>query len=249
MGDYEEWNDDTDTLMDLDPPLSEAPPVKEFEFVSDEERARELDDPVRLAILQILRRGIADKKTEYPEPGVQLIRTVQRHAMSVVEIVNMSKEHKDLESVTKNQVYHHLPKLKDHGYITEIGKVTVVRDEKTEGRTTTYYRRTAKGFVLVTALLDADEKLLLKKSKEYNNRMLKVFAIDLTDEEKEKLVQLRLEAYKKEVHGRAEVAKMIRSDVADKDVLNMFDFLVTMYAMGSDEYIKIHKMMRDILFK
>jgi DNA-binding transcriptional ArsR family regulator len=249
MGGYEEWNDDTDTLKEIDPPLSKAPPVKEFEFVSDEERARELDDPVRLAILQILRRGIDDDKTEYPEDGVKLIRTVKRHSMSVVEIVKMSKEHKDLDPITKNQVYHHLPKLIENNYLTHVGTVTVVRQEGTEGRSTKYYRRTAKGFVLVTKLLDVDAKHLEKKSREYNERMFKVFDIDLSEEEKEKLIQLRIAAYKKEVEGRSEIAKMIRSDVADKDVLNMFDFLVTMFAMGTDEYVEIHKKMRNILFK
>jgi len=158
----------------------------------------------------------------------------------------MSESYKGKSSVgkiTKNQVYHHLPKLIENDYVIKVGTVTKGK------RTTDYYRRTAKGFVLVTALLDADQKQLLKKSKEYNERMLRVFDIDLTEDEKEDLVNLRLEAYKKEVEGRAQVAKMIRRDVADKDVLNMFDFLVTMYAMGTEEYIDIHKKMRDILFK
>ena len=100
----------------------------------------------------------------------------------------------------------------------------------------------------MTKLLDVDAKHLEKKSREYNERMFKVFDIGLSKEDKEKLVQLRVEAYKKEVEGRAQIAKMIRGDVADKDVLNMFEFLVTMYAMGSDEYIEIHKKMRDIIF-
>ena len=79
--------------------------------------------------------------------------------------------------------------------------------------------------------------------------MLKVFDINLTDKQKEELVELRIEAYRKEVEGRAQIAKMIRSDVADKDVLSMFDFLVTMFAMGSEEYIDIHRKMRVLLFK
>ncbi|MHA1905906.1 MAG: hypothetical protein ACW98Y_01310 [Candidatus Thorarchaeota archaeon] len=246
MGGYEEWsNDDTDTLKDIEPPLSKAPPVGEFEFVSDETRARELDDPVRLTILSILRNGIDDKKTEEQDDGVIIIRPIKRRSLSVVEIVKMSKvyEGKSSGEITKNQVYHHLPKLIDHKYVIKVGTVTK------GGRTTDYYRRTAKGFVLVTSLLDADEKLLHKKSKEYNERMLKAFDIELTDKQKDELVELRVAAYRKEVEGRAQIAKMIRSDVADKDVLSMFDFLVTMYAMGTDEYIEIHKKMRDILFK
>jgi DNA-binding transcriptional ArsR family regulator len=246
MGGYEEWNDESDTLKEIQPPLSKAPPLGELEFVSDEKRARELDDPVRLAILSIMRAGIDDKKTDEQDDGVIIIRPVKRRSLSVVEIVKMSKKFEGKSAVgeiTKNQVYHHLPKLIENKYVIKVGTVTK------GGRTTDYYRRTAKGFVLVTALLDADEKMLEKKSREYNDRMLRVFDIDLTEKEKEELVKLRLAAYKKEVEGRAQVAKMIRSDVAEKDVLSMFEFLVTMQAMGTEEYIDIHKKMRDILFK
>jgi len=223
-------------------------PIGEFEFVSDKARAKELDDTARLAILQILRRGIDDLKTtksKDPETGDTITREreVKRTALSVVEIVKMSKEHKDLEEVTKNQVYHHLPKLIDAGYIIELGKVI------TGKRETHYYRRTAKGFVLVTGFTGADEKMLLKKTKDYNDEMLRIFDIELTDKQKQELNHLRIQAYKKEIEGRAEVAKMIRSDVADKHILNMFEFLVTLYAMSSEEYIDFHREMRDILFQ
>ncbi|MFW9909121.1 MAG: hypothetical protein ACFFEF_11130, partial [Candidatus Thorarchaeota archaeon] len=223
-------------------------PVVEFEFVSDEQRAKELDDTARLTILQILRRGVEDTKTtktKDKETGDTIIRQreVKRNALSVVEIVKMSKEHKDVEEITKNQVYHHLPKLMEAGYIIELGKVI------TGKRETHYYRRTAKGFVLVTSMLGADEKMLFKKSTDYLDKLMKTFDIQLTEKEKDEIVKLRVEAYKKEVTGRGEVAKMIRSDVADKEVLDMFEFLVTMHAMASPEYIDLHKRMRDLLFK
>lgn len=236
----------TDTLEGIKLTPEAKKPIGEYEFVSDKARAKELDDTARLAILQILRRGIADIKTtksKDPETGDTIIRQreVKRRALSVVEIVKMSKEHKDMEEITKNQVYHHLPKLIDAGYLIELGKVI------TGKRETHYYRRTAKGFVLVTGFTGADEKLLLKKSKAYNDEMLKVFDIKLTEKQKEELNQLKLQVYKKEVEVRAEVAKLIRSDVADKEILNMFEFLVTMHAMTSEDYIDLHKKMRDIL--
>ena len=236
----------TDTLEGIKLTPEARKPIGEYEFVSDKERAKELDDTARLTILQILRRGIDDIKTtksKDPETGDTIIRQreVKRTALSVVEIVKMSKEHKEMEEITKNQVYHHLPKLIDAGYIIELGKVV------TGKRETHYYRRTAKGFVLVTGFSGADEKLLLKKSKDYNDEMLKIFDIKLTEKQKDELNNLKLQVYKKEVEGRAEVAKLIRSDVADKHVLNMFEFLVTMHAMASEEYIDLHRKMRDIL--
>ena len=106
--------DITDTLEGIQLTKEAQKPINEYEFVSDKNRAKELDDTARLAILQILRRGIDDTKTTTTKDeatGDTIIRQreVKRTALSVVEIVKMSQEHKDLEEITKNQVYHHLP--------------------------------------------------------------------------------------------------------------------------------------------
>ena len=49
-----------DSLEDIELTKEGETTIKEFEFIHDEERSRELDDTVRLAILQILRKGIPD---------------------------------------------------------------------------------------------------------------------------------------------------------------------------------------------
>ena len=87
---------------------------RELIFVTDDSTMQALDDPVRLAIVTVLRKGVADTLTTEridEKTGDKIIRQreVQRHVLSVVEIVKMSQEHEDIEEITKNQVYHHLP--------------------------------------------------------------------------------------------------------------------------------------------
>ncbi|MFW9918683.1 MAG: hypothetical protein ACFFED_03735 [Candidatus Thorarchaeota archaeon] len=242
-------DDITDTLegIELTPEAKKA--VPDIEFVYDIDRAKELDDSVRLAILQVLRKGVEDTKTtktKDPETGDTIIRQreVTRKALSVVEIVKMSEDIEYVENVTKNQVYHHLPKLIEMGYVIKLGTVT------TGKRTTDYYRRTAGGFVLITGVLSAaDEKMLRKKNEKVTQKMMQHFKINITEEEQKRFENLRFDALKIELAARKEIVKLIRSDVADKDVLDMYEFLLQMYALGNEEYIEIHKKIRDLLFK
>jgi hypothetical protein len=41
---------------------------------------------------------------------------------------------------------------------------------------------------------------------------------------------------------------MIRGDVADSEVLELFELRLNIYSMGSDEYVQIQKRMQEILF-
>jgi DNA-binding transcriptional ArsR family regulator len=241
--------DITDTLEGIELTPEAAKPMREFEFVKDEVRVRELDDPVRLAILKVLMNGIDDTKTTRTKDqatGDTIIRQrdVKRVAMSVVEIVKSSAESKEIEEVTKNQVYHHLPKLIEAGFVIKYGTVT------TGKRTTDYYRRTAKGFILVEGALGAANERILREKSEYAiDKMLNIFNIKITDEEKKELTRLRFEAFKKEIESRKQIMELIKSDVADKEVLDLFEFLIAVFALGSEDYIDLHKRMRAILFK
>jgi DNA-binding transcriptional ArsR family regulator len=241
--------DITDTLEGIELTPEAAKPMREFEFVKDEVRVRELDDPVRLAILKVLMNGIDDTKTTRTKDqatGDTIIRQrdVKRVAMSVVEIVKSSAESKEIEEVTKNQVYHHLPKLIEAGFVIKYGTVT------TGKRTTDYYRRTAKGFILVEGALGAANERILREKSEYAiDKMLNIFNIKITDEEKKELTRLRFEAFKKEIESRKQIMELIKSDVADKEVLDLFEFLITVFALGSEDYIDLYKRMRAIIFK
>ena len=102
---------------------------EEWEFCSD---------PVRYQILKILRTGIEDNCTSESfneDTGEKIIRqkVVKRKALSVVEIVKYSEKIDPSNVLSKNQVYHHLPKLIEGGYVIKYGTVT------TGKRTTDYY--------------------------------------------------------------------------------------------------------------
>lgn len=236
-----------DSLKDIELTKEGEITIKEFEFIHDEKRSRELDEPVRLAILQILRKGIPDTittRTKDEETGDTIIRQkeVLRDTLSVVEIVKLSGEDEYYDEVTKNQVYHHLPKLIEANYVVKFGTVT------TGKRTTDYYRRTAKGFI-VTTTTGADEKLLRRKSEEYIVHLLQNFDIDMTEAEKKEFIDLRYRSFMKQLEGRQKIAKMVKIDVANKKVLHFYDFLLDLYSLGSDEVIDIWRKMRKLLFK
>ncbi len=222
-------------------------PQDEIIFVRDEERAETLDDPVRYAIITVLKRGVPDTKTtkttdEATGDTIIRQRDVTRYALSVVEIVKKSGVHEDIEDITKNQVYHHLPKLIDAGFIIKFGTIT------TGKRTTDYYRRTAKGFVLTTGMLMHDEKHMRKKLSKYTERMMKVFDLDLTEEQQKMLEDLRYKIFMMQYDGRSKVAAKIKGDIADKEVLDMYEFLIHIHAIRNDEYVDLHKQITKLIF-
>ncbi|MHA2207790.1 MAG: hypothetical protein ACXABV_01345 [Candidatus Thorarchaeota archaeon] len=239
----------TDALTGIKAPeeTSRFPdPMNEIVFVNDPEKAEILDEQVRYMIIQVLRRGIDDTCTTRDvdkETGERIIRQrdVKRHALSVVEIVKLSETYDDIENITKNQVYHHLPKLIEGGYVVKFGTVT------TGKRTTDYYRRTAKGFVVTVGEFVLDKKMMKKKIGHYINMYTKVFDIELSDDDRKELADLMIESMRVEHEGRAKIGQLIKGDVADKKVLSLYEDLVKLYAMGDDDWSKIQRRVRAIL--
>ncbi|MGQ4871506.1 MAG: hypothetical protein ACP6IT_06700, partial [Candidatus Thorarchaeota archaeon] len=128
-GQVEDLDRVTDTLRGIELTEEGRRPQREIVFVTDEEMTHVLDDPVRMAIIKILKKGVPDTittKTRDEETGDLIIRQreVRRHALSVIEIVKLSAEDEEVEEITKNQVYHHLPKLIEAGYVIKYGTVT-----------------------------------------------------------------------------------------------------------------------------
>ncbi|MHA2384848.1 MAG: hypothetical protein ACXAEE_01405 [Candidatus Thorarchaeota archaeon] len=239
----------TDALAGIEAPEETGKfpePISEIVFVNDPERAEILDEQVRYMIIQVLRRGVDDTCTTRDvdsETGERIIRQrdVKRYALSVVEIVKMSETYDDIDDITKNQVYHHLPKLIEGGYVVKFGTVT------TGKRTTDYYRRTAKGFVLTVGEFVLDQKMMKKKTGHYIDMYTKVFDITITDDDRKELASLMVESMRVEHQGRGKIGQLIKGDVADKKVLSLYEDLVKLYAMGDDEWFKIQKRIRAIL--
>jgi hypothetical protein len=183
---------------------------------------------------------------EYNEhTGERIIRQreITRHEMSVVEIVKMSQEREEINEISKNQVYHHLPILTEAGYIVKYGTVT------TGKRTTDYYRRTSRGFVLPKYTTAQDKKHMRKKTTELVERMTKAFDLGLTEEQIQELIALRLRMFELQVESRAKIADLVRSDVADEALLDMYEWLVEIHSAAKKEFQDTILEIRKFIFK
>jgi len=244
--------EDTDRLVDtlegIELTEEGKQPQREIVFVTDEDRARLLDDPVRIAILKVLRKGMPDTITTRfrdEKTGDLIIRQreVQRHALSVLEIVRMSEEDPDVDSVTKNQVYHHLPRLIEGGFVIKYGTLT------TGKRTTDYYRRTAKGFVIVPHVYRTDSKLLKKHMSQMIQRLERVFGISLSQEERKEFTSLMVRLSRIEAQAGREVAKKVTGDILDTEILDLYDFLRRVRASGHPDWMPLQNRLREMLFR
>lgn len=221
-------------------------PQKELEFITDEKRAAVFSEPARRQMIAVLRNGIDDEITTEEfnkETNERIIRkrNVKRYAMSVVEIVKASAELPKSEGLTKNQVYHHLPALIEAGLVIKYGTVT------TGKRTTDYYRRTARGFV-IAASTGTNEKEIRKEITEKCDRMSRVFHLDIPEGRKDELIDLCMKADMLSTSWTAKIGERIMEDVADPEILEMYRWLMEIYAIGSPEYMDYAKKIRKILF-
>ena len=248
MGDDYVATEITDSLEGIVLTKDGREPQKEIVFVTNQERADVLDEIVRYNILQTLRKGIEDTlttKTVDEATGDTIIRqrVVRRDALSVVEIVKMSPDccH-DSEEITKNQVYHHLPRLIEHGYVIKYGTVTKGK------RSTDYYRRTAKGFMLTTGAWGTEEKRIREKLEGFTDKMLETFNIKLSKDQREELIELSVKRAQMQYAWRTKIADMVNLDIATKETLSMYEMLLDYYSVGSKEYMDVINRIREILF-
>ncbi|MFW9957593.1 MAG: hypothetical protein ACFFCT_05945 [Candidatus Odinarchaeota archaeon] len=222
-------------------------PQREIVFITDEERATILDEPVRYHILQVLREGIDDTLTTESVDGngdkIIRVRDVKRNALSVIEIVKLSTEccGPDIE-ISKNQVYHHLPTLEKGGYVIKYGTVT------TGKRTTDYWRRTAMGFVLTKGEWTGGGVTISKKMGPLVETMLQSFDLKIPEEKHKELLELMTKQVVMQSAWRTRIAELVKGDVADKKVLEIYGTLLDYYAAGSKEYVEVVTKIREILF-
>lgn len=221
-------------------------PQRELEVITDDKRAAVFSESARRRIIAVLRKGIDDEITTEEfnkESNERIIRkkNVKRYAMSVVEIVKASAEPGKSEALTKNQVYHHLPALIEAGLVVKYGTVT------TGKRTTDFYRRTAKGFV-IAASTGANEKEARKEIMEKCERMSKVFHLDVPEARKDELIDLCMKADTLITSWTAKLGEHISEDVADPEILDMYRWLLEVYSVGSPEYMEYAKKIRKIVF-
>ena len=216
-------------------------------FITDYQLAIEFEQEPRLTISQILGRGISDFFVETlvdNKTGVRTIKEIPttRYALSVSEIVNLSKEYKDLQPVTRNQVNHHLRRLEELGFIHKYGTLWVGK------RAIDYYRRSSKYVVVTMETPYYDEDFLLDREGKRMDKTLGVFNIKLNANDRKEVARLLTKSELLKDSWRALIADLVKEDVTDSDVVNMYHWLLDAYAMGNNEYIGIWRKIRKILF-
>jgi len=217
-------------------------------FITNLNTATEFEHPVRIAILTIMRQGVPDTSTTESvdeRTGERIIvrKPVTRNALSVNEIVNMSKKHANVQGLTRNMVNHHLRRMVEMGFVRRYGTL------RTGKRTTDYYQRVAKQYVVTMETPHFGSEFLLSREALRMDRTLQTFKIDLGESEKKELVDLLVKGELLKDKWRKDIAALVRDDVTEPEVVNMYHWLLDVYATGSKEYMQFFSRIREILFK
>lgn len=237
-----------DSIADIELSEDAKATQRQAMFITDLNTATEFEQPVRIAILAIMRQGIPDTSTtesvdESTGERIVVRKPVTRNALSVNEIVNMSKEHADVQRLTRNMVNHHLRRMVEMGFVRRYGAL------RTGKRTTDYYQRVAKQYIVTMETPHFGSEFLLKQETQRIDRTLQTFKIDLGESEKEELVDLLVKVELLKDKWRKDIAALVRDDVTEPEVVNMYHWLLDVYATGSREHMELFSRIREILFK
>lgn len=237
-----------DSIADIELSEDAEAAQRQAMFITDLNTATEFEHPIRIAVLTIMRQGIPDTSTTESvdeRTGERIIvrKPVTRNALSVNEIVNMSKEHANVQGLTRNMVNHHLRRMVEMGFVRRYGTL------RTGKRTTDYYQRVAKQYVVTMETPHFGSEFLLSREALRMDRTLQTFKIDLGESERKELVDLLVKGELLKDKWRKDVAALVRDDVTEPEVVDMYHWLLDVYATGSKEYIQLFSRIREILFK
>jgi hypothetical protein len=222
-------------------------PQSEAIFITNLQLAAEFEQEPRLTISRILGRGIPDHLVDISIDEQTGVKTVVetptiRNALCVSEIVNQSKKHKDLQVLTRNQVNHHIRRMVELGFIHKYGTLLVGK------RGIDYYRRSSKSVVITMATPSFGENYLLDREGNRLEQALSVFNIKLESQAKKEVVRLLTKSELLKDNWRGKIAGLVREDVTNPEVVDLYHWLLEAYAMGNDEYVEIWRKIRKILF-
>ncbi len=237
-----------DSIAGIKPTKQGKIPQRQAIFLTEREKALELDHPVRRFILLIMDRGVPDRITvetidDLTKEKVRERVPILRDILSVTEIVKMSKEHLDIPDLTRNQVNHHLPRMIEEGFIIHYGTL------ETGKRTTDYYRRTAKQYVVTMETPNLGADFLRGREAKRLIQSLSQFDIELTKQEVNELIEIRVKLELLQDRWRSKIAGLIKQDVMLPDIVDLYHWMLEAYAMGSDEYVQLFKRFGEILFR
>jgi len=237
-----------DSIADIELSKDAGAAQQQAMFITDLHTATEFEHPVRIAILTIIRQGIPDTSTtesanERSGERVIFRKPVTRNALSVNEIVKMSKEDPNVQALTRNMVNHHLRRMVEMGFVRSYGTL------RTGKRTTNYYQRVAKQYVVTMETPHFGPEFLLSRETLRTDRTLQAFKIDLSEAEKKELVDLLVKGELLKDEWRKNIAALVRDDVTEPEVVNMYHWLLNVYASGSKGYMQLFHRIRELLFR
>lgn len=237
-----------DSIADIELSKDADTAQQQAMFITDLSAATEFEHPVRIAILTIMRQGLPDTSTtesvdEHSGERIIVRKPVTRNALSVNEIVNMSKDHPTVRALTRNMVNHHLRRMVEMGFVRSYGTL------RTGKRATDYYQRVAKQYVVTMETPHFGPEFLLSRETLRMDRTLQAFKIDLSESEKKELVDLLVKSELLKDEWRKSIAALVRDDVTEPEVVNMYHWLLDVYASGSKEYMQLFRRIRELLFR
>lgn len=235
----------SDKIQNIELTEAGKKPCKSVIFITDSEMAQTIDDHVKIEIIRVLREGINDTQTieKYDKKTKEtVIRQwpVKRYALSVAEIVKQSKL-SGVNALSRNQVYHHLPRLIESGFVIKFGTVTKGK------RTTDYFRRTAETFVLPESTPAVDEQYIKNRLAKDIVHINRVFGFSLPEEMHQEFIDLGSRLW----HMKDEWARLIlqnlQEDLVDSRSVLLYDWLLELTALSSQEYVESGRRMWEML--
>ncbi|MCY3414069.1 MAG: winged helix-turn-helix transcriptional regulator [Candidatus Heimdallarchaeota archaeon] len=202
----------------------ETSETESIAIISDPEKIRIMLDETRLQILRVMRHGIQRQ-------GEPL-----SYDYTVAEI-------SDLLKTKPQRIYHHVDKLIAHGFLIKS------KEEKKSRSTLAYYRRTANGFIIS---YDSDQEIedLSNHNKDFMNNLLKVFEIELNEEEIAKTYLLLDELMKleskifKTLNDRITTTHQTNND----RIFNFTRFMMGIGVVNSERGSEIYQEFGKLLF-
>jgi DNA-binding transcriptional ArsR family regulator len=173
--------------------------MNEILVISDPEKIRILMDETRREILKVMNtNSFRDGKKAFD--------------MSVGEIA-------EALGSQPQRIYHHIDKLVEAGFVVKS------REEKKTRSIVTYYKRTAKAFIIAYEESDVSREIFTKRSHDFLATLQEAFKLKFSPEEVEELSNLISKLWKNRSKHIESLSKKLNPDFKGKDVDFMFRFL------------------------
>ncbi|MFW9917922.1 MAG: hypothetical protein ACFFGZ_20170, partial [Candidatus Thorarchaeota archaeon] len=152
-------------------------------------------------------------------------------------------KHSGVNPLTRNQVYHHLPKLIENGFVKKFG---TVRKGK---RTTDYFTRTADAFVFPEGSPALNDQFLAERLAKDVVYIERVFGFSIPETKRQEFIDTGLKVWEIKDKFAVLILQNLQHDLVDSRALQLYDWLLELMVLGSDEYIELARGMREIIFK